>query len=85
MPLRIEDYALIRDFETAALVGKHGSIVWLCWLRFDSAACLATLLGGPERGRWIIASRDPEARGAKGGTLREIRVVKYGAGVLRKN
>jgi len=55
--MRIEDYALIGDCETAALVGRDGSIDWLCWPRFDSAACLAALLGKPEHGRWKIAPR----------------------------
>ena len=59
MPARIEDYALIGDCQTAALVGKDGSIDWLCLPRFDSPACFAALLGGPENGRWQIAPSVP--------------------------
>jgi GH15 family glucan-1,4-alpha-glucosidase len=59
---RIEDYALIGDRRTAALVGRDGSIDWLCWPRFDSSACFAALLGTPEQGRWLIAPTDPAAR-----------------------
>ncbi|MBV9736488.1 MAG: glycoside hydrolase family 15 protein [Acidisphaera sp.] len=61
-PSRIEDYALIGDCETAALVSRNGSIDWLCWPRFDGAACFAALLGRPEHGRWLIAPTDPKPR-----------------------
>jgi GH15 family glucan-1,4-alpha-glucosidase len=54
---RIEDYGLIGDLQTAALVGKNGSIDWACFPRFDSGACFAALLGTPEHGRWMIAPR----------------------------
>jgi len=53
---RIEDYGLIGDCETAALVGRDGSIDWACLPRFDSGACFAAILGKPDHGRWLIAA-----------------------------
>ncbi len=61
-PAPIEDYALIGDCTTAALVSRAGAVDWLCWPRFDSAACFAALLGTPDNGSWRIAPADPRPR-----------------------
>src|ERR1700749_3400190 len=70
--LRIEDYCMIGDCETAALVSKEGSIDWLCWPTFSSAACFAALLGTQDHGYWKIAPA---------GKVNEIR-RRYQAGTL---
>src|SRR3954447_26736963 len=59
MALRIEDYALIGDTQSAALVGRDGSIDWACFPRFDSGACFAALVGTRDHGRWQIAPAEP--------------------------
>jgi hypothetical protein len=72
LPLAIEDYALIGDCTTAALVGRNGSIDWLCWPRFDSNACFAALLGTSEHGRWRIWPANPApcaSRAYRDGTM----------------
>lgn len=74
VPSRLEDYALIGDCQTAALVSKSGAIDWLCLPSFDSGACFAALLGKPEHGRWVIA---PE-----GGARRVTRAYRDGTLVL---
>ena len=83
LPLAIEDYALIGDCTTAALVGRNGSIDWLCWPRFDSNACFAALLGTSDHGRWRISPADLAAgvtRAYHDGTMVLETVFTTGAG-----
>ena len=86
MALRIEDYALIGDTQTAALVGRDGSIDWMCVPRFDSPACFAALLGDESNGRWLLAPagevRAVERR-YRDGTLVLETDFHTGAGVLQ--
>src|SRR5579863_3422728 len=60
--LRIEDYGLIGDRTTAALVGRNGSIDWLYWPRFDRSSCFAALLGNADHGRWSICPVEEPVR-----------------------
>jgi GH15 family glucan-1,4-alpha-glucosidase len=64
-PLAIEDYGLVGDCRTGALVGRNGSVDWLCWPRFDGAACFAALLGDAKNGRWSIAAADCPSKTAR--------------------
>jgi len=62
---KIEDYGLIGDCETAALVGRDGSIDWLCWPAFDSDACFAALLGNHRNGRWLISPAEEVTKSSR--------------------
>ncbi|RBP02821.1 GH15 family glucan-1,4-alpha-glucosidase [Roseiarcus fermentans] len=86
MPCRIEDYAIVGNCETVALVGRDGSIDWLGLPRFDSPACFAALLGEPKHGRWLIAPADGSAtatRSYRGDTLILETVFRTGRGAVR--
>ena len=85
MPAAIEDYALLGDGETAALVHRDGSVDWLCWPRFDSDACFAALLGTPANGRWQIGPVDPgkSTRRYQDDTLVLETLHETGTGVVR--
>ena len=67
---RIEDYALIGDMQSAALVGRNGSIDWLCLPRFDSDACFAALLGDEHNGHWRICPTVVEGPVSRRGEVR---------------
>lgn len=81
----IEDYALIGDGQTAALVNKSGAIDWLCWPEFDSDACFAALLGTEENGRWLLAPKNPgkTVRPYRGDTLILETDIDGGGGTIR--
>jgi GH15 family glucan-1,4-alpha-glucosidase len=86
MTLPLEDYGLIGDTQTAALVGRDGSIDWVCFPRFDSAACFAALLGDPSHGRWLLAPAIPvrqTRRAHRKGTLVLETELTTEAGVVR--
>ena len=86
MSLRIEDYALIGDLQTAALVGKDGSIDWLCLPSFDSSSCFSALLGGPEHGRWLLSPQQKvtsSRRYYRGDTLILITEFETASGAVR--
>jgi GH15 family glucan-1,4-alpha-glucosidase len=82
---RIEDYALIGDCVSAALVSRRGSIDWLCWPRFDSGACFAALLGTSEHGRWAISPEESDfesSRAYQGPTMILATTHRTSAGVV---
>ncbi|MDB6153752.1 MAG: glycoside hydrolase 15-related [Chthoniobacteraceae bacterium] len=83
--MKIEDYGFIGDMETAALVGKNGSIDWLCMPRFDSPACFAALLGTEENGFWKIAPTEParSSRQYRGNSLILETDFETGEGAVR--
>jgi GH15 family glucan-1,4-alpha-glucosidase len=69
---RIEDYGIVGDLQTAALIGRSGSIDWLCFPRFDSSSCFGSIVGTPEHGRWLIApagDRPADSRCYRANTL----------------
>lgn len=80
--MKIEDYALIGDCHSAALVGRNGSIDWLCWPRFDSAACFAALLGERRHGHWRISPSSRISPASGGEVICRSRAYRPGTLVL---
>ena len=76
MTARIEDYGLIGDLQTAALVGREGSIDWLCFPRFDSGACFAALLGDESNGRWLLAPAGERPRASAAATATDTLILE---------
>jgi GH15 family glucan-1,4-alpha-glucosidase len=84
--MRLEDYALVGDMQSAALVGRDGAIDWLCFPRFDSPSCCAALLGGKDHGRWLLApsgDAHSSSRRYKPGTLVLETELETAEGVVR--
>lgn len=65
MSRQIEDYALVSDCRTGALISRDGSVDWLCLPRYDSASTFGALLGDPDHGRWLVAPTDPDAAASR--------------------
>src|SRR6266536_2815413 len=86
VPLPIEDYAVVGDMQTAALIGTDGSVDWLCFPRFDSGACFAALLGDADNGRWLLAPVDEPrhvTRAYAGDTMILETVFQTGTGTVK--
>lgn len=85
MQAAIENYAMLSNMRTAALVSASGSIDWLCLPRFDSEACFAALLGSPENGRWLLGTLEPATttRRYEAGTLALVATHETSTGTVQ--
>src|SRR5205814_8466870 len=84
--MKIEDYAFLSDTHAGALVGRDGSVDWLCFPRFDSGACFAALLGDRKNGRWAFTPKDKitgTRRGYSDGTLILETEIETASGAIR--